>query len=305
MSYTNNLEIKGNLREYPIAELLVEVSKLRLNGSLRIEHENQKAVVYFDAGEVVFAVSNARRHRLYEMLLRENAITKEQLLTITDFTNDFALDKSLLKNELLSKQEVDQLFPRQIKEILNSAFGWNTGEWTFSPLVRIKGDIRFKINLPQLMIDYARNLPNGAILRRFKSLKESFQVQSDAPTQIEMLPVEAFVFSRFEKSALSVETISALSGMPEAETFKILYSLWLSGFVSRCEWNRAFSERKTSAILSANFTLKKDEKPAVNKTLEVVPVNMQGAIPKVEILTEEARKSEPRGEEISLEAYLS
>ncbi len=305
MSSKNNLEIKGNLREHPLAELLVEISKLRLNGSLRIEHETQKTVVYFDAGDVVFAVSNARQHRLYEMLLRENIISKEQLSAIDDFTNDFVLSKNLSKNSLLSKTEVDLLFPRQIEEILSSVFNWNEGEWTFSPLVRIKGDIRFKINLPPLLIDYARKLPNTAIMRRFKSLKEQFRVHSFESVQLDMLPQEAFVFSRFEKSTLTVENISALSGMPEMETFKVLYSLWLSGFISRQEWNRAFSERKTSAILGASFTLKKDGNNAVTENKETAPVNMHGVIPKAEASTNETSESEPLEEKISMEDYLN
>ena len=304
MSSENNLEIKGNLSEHSLTELLVEILKLRLNGSLRIEHEIQKTVIYFDAGDVVFAVSNARQHRLYEILLRENIVTKEHLAAVNDFTNDFILCKNLLKTEVLSKTEVDLLFSRQIEEILSSIFNWSAGEWIFSPLVRVKGDIRFKANLPQLLIDYARKLPNAAIMRRFKSLKESFQIQSDAPTRIEMLPQEAFVLSRFEKSELNVEDISALSGLPEAETFKILYSLWLSGFISRQEWNKAFSERKTSAILSANFTLKKDGKTRVKENQAIIPVNMQTVIPKVEIPARESQKSEPIEENISLKDYL-
>lgn len=305
MSSTNNLEIKGNLREHPLAELLVEISKARLNGSLRIEHETQKTVVYFDAGDVVFAVSNARQHRLYETLLRENIITKEQISAVNDFTNDFVLSKNLLKNELFSKKEIERFFSRQIEEILNEVLRWNAGEWSFSPLVRVKRDIRFKIDLPQLLLDYARKLPNAAIIRRFKDLKELFRVQSAAPVHLDMLPREAFVFSRFEKSALSVENIAALSGLPEAETFKVLYSLWLSGFVSRQEWNIAFSERKTSAILSASFTLKKDENTAANETREIAPVNMQAVTPKIEASTTKTIKNEPSEEKISLKDYLN
>ena len=305
MSSKINLEIKGNLREHPLAELLVEISKLRLNGSLRIERETQKIVIYFDAGDVVFAVSNARQHRLYEILLRENTINKEQLLAVVDFTNDFALIQNLAKSSVLSKPEIDLLFPRQIEEILNSVFFWTNGEWTFSPHVRIKGDIRFLINLPQLLADYARNLPGESIVGRFKSSEELFKAESNMSVDLNLLPPEAFVFSRFEKSQLSGEKISALSGMSETETFKALYSLWLSGLVSRCDWNRAFSERKTSAILSASFTLKKDADAAEIKTPQIVPVNMQPTIPKVEISANEAHESAPIEVEISLEDYLS
>jgi len=60
MTSPNNLEIYGSLSEHPLAELLVEIRQIRLNGSLRLDNGKQKAIIYFDAGDVVFAVSNSR-----------------------------------------------------------------------------------------------------------------------------------------------------------------------------------------------------------------------------------------------------
>lgn len=299
MHAPNNLEIYGNLSEHPLTELLVEIRQIQLNGSLRLAKFGQKAVIYFDAGEVVFAVSNLRQHRLYELLLREKKITKEQLLDIADFTDDLALSGNLLKNNLLKQPDVNALFSRQIVEILHSVFDWQEGKWIFSPHIRIKGDIRYQIDLPQLLIEYARKLSPAMVVRRFKSLREQFGVKSAMPVQVNLLPPEAFVFSRFENSSLNVEKVSVLSGMAEDETLKILYTLWLGGFISRQDWNTAFSERKIGAILSANFTLKKDEKTSLTKIQEIKPVNLQLVETKIE-----AQKTAPVEEKISLEDYL-
>ncbi len=298
MTSPNNLEINGNLSEHPLAELLVEIQQIRLNGSLRLVNDGQKVVVYFDAGDVVFAISNSRQHRLYELLLRENKISKQQLLAISDFTDDLALSGNLLKNNLLEQMDVDVLFSRQIVEILCSGFDWQAGSWIFSPHIRIKGDIRFKIDLPRLLIEYARKLSPAIVIRRFKSLRELFGVKSAMPVQVNLLPPEAFVFSRFENSFLSVEKNSVLSGMADDEALKILYTLWLGGFIFRQDWNVAFNERKTAAILSANFTLKTDENTPITKAQEIKPVNMQT------VETKFARKTEPIEEKLSLEDYL-
>ena len=299
MSSENNFDIKGNLHEHPLAELLIEISKFRFNGSLRVERETHKVIIYFDAGDVVFAVSNLRQHRFYEMLLRDETVTKEQLLTIPNFTSDFALSEHLVKNRVLTKPQIDSLFSRQIEKILTFVFDWQDGVWDFSPLVRVKGDLRFKIGSSKILIEYARKLPSAAIMRRFKSLKESFAGNFAMTAGADLLPHEAFLFSRFEKSPLSVEEISALSGMPEIETFKVLYSLWLGGFISRQDWNAAFNERKISAILSANFTLKKDGEPSPEQ--QNAPVNTQPET------TSEAAENENETKpaaEISLENYL-
>jgi curved DNA-binding protein CbpA len=297
----NNLEIKGNLREFPLAELLVEISQARLNGSLRINSELHKAVVYFDAGEVVFAVSNARAFRLFEMLLSAGKIAKEQLLKFSDFTNDLLLGQHLIKESLLSKPEVDALFTGQIEAILTDAFEWLEGDWSFSPLVRVKGDIRFKVKLKQLLIKYARGLSDEAVAGRFKNLHEVFAVKPAMPVNINLSPRESFVFSRFEDSGLSVEDARVLSGSTDSETLKILYTLWLGGFLNRRSWNTAFSDKKTSEILAASISLIKEAK---------TPVFSQAAPPKHD--TQKTRKiekpfekPEPVVEKLSLDRYLA
>lgn len=300
MTAQNNLEIKGNLREHPLAGLLVEISRARLNGSLRISRESQKTIVYFDAGEVVFAVSNARSFRLFEMLLRDNKIAKEQLSQIADFTNDLLLGQNLLKNDLLSEADVERLFVRQIEDILKNGFEWLDGNWAFSPLVRIKGDIRYRIGLNQLLMEYARILPDEAIARAFQGSREFFNVKPTMPADINLSPQESFVFSRFENSALTMENVKILSGLPDTETLRILYTLWLGGFLERRESNSAFSARQTSEILSARVSLMKRQ----NTTALPESGAKKYAAPTAPIKVS-VEKVEPLAAEISLEHYLA
>ncbi|MDQ6785950.1 MAG: DnaJ domain-containing protein [Acidobacteriota bacterium] len=297
MSSQNNLEIKGNLREHPLAELLIEIFQARLTGSMRLSNAAQKTIVYFDAGDLVFAVSNSRSARLFEMFLREGKLTKEQLAAIPDFTNDIALRENLTKNERFPKEEIDALFVRQIEQILKEAFGWQEGEWIFSPLVRVKGDIRFKTNVSSLLLEFARDAPPENISRSIKSLEEVFNVKTSKPPQINLLPQEAFVLSRFEDSSLNVENVMLLSGLSDTATFNALYILWLGGYLTRQNWSSPFSDRKVAAILSANLTLIKDEpKSDVSETkadaAQFIPAG------------DEAAEELPAEKTISLEEYL-
>lgn len=301
MTSPNNLEIKGNLREHPLAELLIETSQVRLNGSLRLNNESQKTVVYFDAGEVVFAVSNARAFRLFEILLRENKITKELLVKFSDFTNDFLFAQNLLKNKLCSKPEIDRLFTRQVENIVKNSFDWLEGDWTFSPLVRVRGDIRFKIESNRILMEYARNLSDEVLFRKFKHLQEVFVIKSAPPAHIDLSPQESFVFSRFENSSLSVEDVKVLSGLSESETLKILYTLWLGGFLNRQKWDMAFSDRKTSKILSASISLVKGQEiPALTESQP-----MRYEMPETAKTETSVEETKQIVEEISLNNYLT
>jgi hypothetical protein len=218
MKSQNNLETIGNLRINPLDELLIEIAQNSLNGSLRISNTAQKIAVYFDTGETVFAASNARQHRFYELLLQTGKITRERLAAIPDYANDLALKENLLKDNLLEKKDIEQFFSRQISEIVKTALSWREAEWKFSPLVRVKGDIRFFVDTPNTLIEYARSLPAEEVARKFKDPRESLRVKTPVPAGVRLSPAESFVFSRFEKMASTIEEIQTLSGQTEAET---------------------------------------------------------------------------------------
>ncbi|HEX8734917.1 MAG TPA: DnaJ domain-containing protein [Pyrinomonadaceae bacterium] len=259
MSSPNNLEIQGSLHEHPLAELLVEAATARLSGSFRLGSHAQKAMIYLRGGEIVFAVSNARQHRLFEMLLQSGKVPAAQITGIPNFANDQQLSEALLARESLSQADVHRLFTRQTEEIVKSALLWQEGEWTFSPLVRIRESINYKIETRKILFEYARSLSPDKIVRRFRSFQETFGLNPTPDAQLELATHESFLLSRFEKSFLKIQEIVALGGLPEAMTMQTLYVLWLGGLLYRQNWQAAFSERKISAILSAKLALKSDE----------------------------------------------
>ena len=286
---------------HSLAELLVEILQARLNGSLRLSHHNSKTVIYVRQGEVVFAVSNQRQHRIFELLLQAAVITKQQLIEIPEFTNDFALAKELHEREILSNSALKSVFTRQIEGILRDVMEWKDGVWMFSPMARIKDDIDYKIDIYSLLVEYGRNLPKDAVVRRFKSFKETFGKKPTVPSQINLLPQEAFLLSRFDNSFLKIDDIKALSHWSDMETLQRLYALWLAGYLYRENWNTAFKEHQISAISAARLELKKQASasPEINPAPTVPVVR--------EIKAEEIKPSAPVRvkAELTLEKYLA
>lgn len=259
MTPQNKLELNGSLHDHPLAELLIEIAQANLNGSLRLASEDHKAIIYFDAGDPVFAVSNARPHRLFNLLLREEKISAQELTKLGNFTNDLELKDLLLKESLISENEIKDLFSRQIEAILQAALQWKEGKWNFSSLVRAKGDIRFPVDARSMLFEHARNLPNAAVVRRFKSLQETFEMRSGMPVHISLHPSEAFVFSRFGNGEiLTIDDVKNSSGLSEMEALKTLYVLWMGGFLKRLRWDVAFTPDKIFAISSAKIALKRN-----------------------------------------------
>jgi curved DNA-binding protein CbpA len=300
MSSQNGLEIKGNLREHPLAELLLEISETNLSGSIRLESEMQKVIVYLNEGAVVFAVSNMRQHRLAALFAREVKVSPEKLAGIPKFANDLELAKVFVRKQLLTKAQTDELFVKQIKEILQTVFAWKEGEWTFSSLARIRENIYFHVDLRVISLEFARSLPRTAIVRRFKSLQESFRVKPNQP-DIDFQPQEAFVLSRFEEGALTVEKAKSLSGLSDFETLQVIYTLWLGGLLWRQGWNTAFSARKISEMLSAKIVRKKQDDlppPETDAEADVAPPVEAEEIPP-EVIDNEKEQT------LALEEYLA
>lgn len=302
MTAQNNLDLTGNLSTHPLAELLVEILQARLNGSLRLSNGDQKVIVYFDRGTVIFAISNSRSFRIFDILLRQNKIDKQFLAGNPTYTNDLEFAKVLTTKGIVSPTEMDKIFSEQIRGILMNSLAWNTGSWTFSPRARLREGIRFKVDLNKMLIGYARSLTGEAVYRRFKSVQEIFTPLSSIEGNQDLLPHEAFILTRFTDSAFSVEQVKTVSGMPESATFQTLYTLWLGGFLVRREWNAAFSENKLRAILSAKLELKKE---AVQ--VEAQPVSRENPASSIGEKAPEKPGSEPPPVEegISLDGYLA
>jgi curved DNA-binding protein CbpA len=265
---TDNLELKGSLQTNPLVELLREFTEAKLSGSFRLSHEGCKIIVYLRNGSIVFAVSNLRQHKLFEILLQSNKITKAMLAEISDFTNDFALSEALTAKEIISKEEIDSAFSYQINLILQTAFNWDSGDWIFSSLARIKENISFKVDCNSLLANYARNLSEEKITGRFKSFEEIFGANRLFFAKINLLPNESFIFSRFDDSLMKVRDIRDLAGLSNAETMKCLYILWLGNFLIRKNWNSTLSENKIRQILNTKLSLKEVVQIPVKKVVE-------------------------------------
>lgn len=295
MSSPNHLEINGRLLTFPLAELLTEIHQSGLSGSIRVAVGANKTVIYFKEGEVVFAVSNQRQHRIFEILLVAGALTKEQLVKIPEFTNDFALAKALQESNQLPESAMRVVFLQQVEAIVKDGLTWPDGIWTFSALARIKDDICYQIELPRILSAHVRTIPQETITKRFKSFEERFKRIGTPPNGINLVPQEAFLLSRFEQSTLTVEQIKSLSGLSDFDMLQRIYILWMSGFLIRENFEAAFPESAVASLRSSKFEIKKHVPPPVQTPLPVV-----AKTPVAEETPEDAPKAE-----LTLETYLA
>lgn len=257
MTGQKKLEVQGIVQRHPIPELLVEINQIKLDGSLRLSNRDQKAIVYVEEGNIAFAVSNAREHRLFSILLAQKKIEEKDLAGIEEFTNDFKLSHALVSKGLLTEQEIAEFFRFQIRAIVSTVIGWKTGNWVFSPKARLKDGLRYDVDLRSALFGSSREMTDYEILARFKSYEESFALNGNAKkASIPFSPQEAFVLSRIDEHPLTIEQIKNISGLEGNEVMPILYRLWLGGFIIRDHWNKAFNKETQDRLRNTKLYLK-------------------------------------------------
>lgn len=278
MLSNSNLETSGKLSEFPVAELVTEAAVFHLSGSFRLSHDAHKIAVYFENGKAVYAASNLRQHRLFEIALGAGFLSADDLKGFKTPTNDFEVGEKLIAAEKIMPAGLRELRTRQNTEIVQFALSWFEGEWIFTPLVRVREDLQVEMNLAPLLAEAARQVPSEMILRKFRFSAESFGAQSVYPADVNLHPQEAFLLSRFDR-VLSFEELRSVSGLPDTILLRSLYVLWLATFLHRYNWAGAFSEEKLAQIQSAKIT----------------PVAR--AVPETAAAPEERKPAEPPAEE--------
>ncbi len=230
--------MNGQLGEQPLAELIREISSKSLGGRLRLEHERVKVVVYFDNGNCVYAASNVRTLRLREYLLKSNCVSEQDLKQFNERVSDFDLVKVLCAQNLLTTRVAEQIQTRQVFEILRLALSWTEGIWDFDPRSRLNEQLNLEIDTRSLLLEAGRRLAATFAASRFSDPGELITPLTD-PINDKLLPAEGFLLSRLDRPMM-LKDLVAVSGMAEAETLEILYSLALAELIKREGWPSAF-----------------------------------------------------------------
>src|SRR5216684_8140743 len=104
--------MEGQLSEHPLAELIREIIATGLSGVLRLERERAKAAIYFENGQLVFAASNLRAHRLRE-ILEHGGLNAAQLGDLPEQASDDELANTLSESGRVTAKKLAAIRGKQ------------------------------------------------------------------------------------------------------------------------------------------------------------------------------------------------
>lgn len=252
--------MNGHLSEHPLAELIHEIADASLTGALRLERERVKVVVYFEQGKLVYATSNLRAHRLFEVIKRSGLLTEEQLKVI-GAEHDAELAAALLSKGLLQPSALENLRTQQVSDVLRPALLWIDGQWGYDPRVRLAEGMRAQFEPKPLLMEGARRLPREFIGARFRGADDTFSPLSIAYNGATLLPDEASLLSRMAEP-MSISQLKALTKPNPNDALCIAYTLALGGFLQRSNWPRALASYSKAEDVKTTGTVSAPPSPA-------------------------------------------
>jgi curved DNA-binding protein CbpA len=226
--------MEGQLSEHPLAELIREIAATGLSGALRLARERVKEAIYFQDGELVFAASNLKAHRLRE-IVKQGGLDEAQMSDLSPEAPDDELAEALIQSGRVTAETLAMIHSKQLSDILRLALLWTEGTWEFDPRVRVANDVRVSLDVNRLLLECARHLPAEFVASRFRETNGITYQSAAGKDATSLLPVEAAVLSR---ASISVQ-LSELAGLREAskgDNLRAVYALSLSGLLQRSEW---------------------------------------------------------------------
>ncbi len=287
MTQSQDLEIKGDLRSRRFADVICEIANARLSGSLRFSADEYKAILYFENGRAVFAVSNSRIHRLVVFLLRSSAINEQQAAKQSTFANDFEFASYLRQSAGIDDAVIRSAVRDQVAAIIGDLLERDSGQWLFNPAARIKGNVRCEVDLPQLLLETGRHLPYETIAKQISGNSEISALPPPAIPESVLNADEASLLSAVRRTEppQTVTGIIDAAGFPGKRGLQAIYSLWLSGFLNCTSENPAFPEPILARLRSTHFEAKPlpaaNPQPVINTAPE--PPKPAPAVPAVRV----------------------
>lgn len=238
------LHMNGQLSEHPPVELIREIYSKGFSGTLRLEQERVRAAVYFNSGELTYAASNVRSLRLREYLIKHNLVSESQLQKLQQ-SSDLALLAELASADIIPSEVVSQVLKAQVTDVLRLVILWTQGSWNFDDRSRLDGSARVSLDISTLLIEASRRMDQSFILSRFGNPNELITPVAEAIEVSNLLPAEGFILSRID-APISFNDLLAVSGLPELDVCRSIYTLALAGHLKREHWMNVFRERSSS-----------------------------------------------------------
>ena len=232
------MAIKGSLKEASLADVCQLLALGQKSGCLSVADKSRFGQIYFERGRVTYSRVVNRRDRLGDLIVREGAVTQEQLyvaLKEQRATPDRKIGQVLVDLEMLSAADLERFVLRHIEDAIYHLFTWSRGSFFFeADQLPEDADILVSINADTLLLEAARRVDEWSVIEKKLT---SFDLICSADT--ERVRRSSIALSEHQERILplldgkhTLHEIVQITALPEFEVGQAVFDLIQAGLAS-------------------------------------------------------------------------
>jgi hypothetical protein len=216
----------GSLTRKAALEILVELHRGGVTGSLKLERAPLQKAVYFRDGQILFAASNDPKDQLASILVEEGKLGPDQMqVAQARVSPGNPLAKVLTELGYISQRELADAARIKVEKILTDLYGWKEGTYQFATKSLPKGAIDLELSTGRLLFASIRRVQDRAwVLAQLGSLDSVLSPSAEREAFIQESHAEPLAAEvlRLADGVKSIKQIGAVSNLGEFEVCKIL-----------------------------------------------------------------------------------
>lgn len=229
------MALRGNLRDFSVAQLLNLINLARKTGTLVVDGPNEKAGVSFREGKLAYVRVGQDDSRLATILHKANRLTTNQYRVITERagkTSDKELGLMLINAGYVMQEDILQNLQSHYTDLIRRLFTWVEGFFRFEPGLGAPEDrISVRLDLENLIIEGSRQLHEWEQLQdEIPSLDMALKF-TDRPLKNINLSVEEWRVVSYINPRNTMHQIGRANKMNDLEMRRIVYGLLQAGLV--------------------------------------------------------------------------
>ena len=218
----------GEIQSETLPSLLRRLEAGAQTGSLILQNGLITKTLWLSRGAVVFAASNDRDDRLFQLLLKRGAVPLPHLMKALEASlkSRQRIGEVLLAQKRITREELVRALQDHLKEIVCSVFGWTEGTWCFEGKSTPAESVTLKIHPLALILEGIRRIESWA--RAYEvvgGMNAEYRATREAPGLADkagLLPGERQVLTFCEEA----RTLSEICGAVSLNDFVVCKVVW-------------------------------------------------------------------------------
>ncbi len=279
------LPSKGNLKDYSLPRILIDVNRRRATGTLSVVTRRFTKNIYIKDGNVIFASSSFEDDRLGEMLVKAGKISMEQ------YDKSVEILKKTRKRQGAILVELGYITPKdlfwgvkyQVKEIIYSLFPIEEAPYQFNENAPVPDEvITLKISMENLIYEGVQRIDNLTRIRKeMPDMKTVFRINEDPSgifRGIDLSPQDKRILALVDGKT-NVNQLIEKSRTNSFDVMRTLYVLWSTGFIVEKSAQAQYDGEEETISVEEIMETVEEEEEELRKKVDALYEKLPGLSP--------------------------